>query len=393
MERSDSVPHTDTSGLQEAAVNAMYATLQTINATAASTNATPGRNDSAYILDEIGSRYFERVVSVVVPIIFGCIVILGFVGNLLVIIVVTSNKQMRNTTNLLIINLAIADLSFIIICVPFTGLIYAMTFWPFGHAWCKIYQYMVNVTAYESVYTLVLMSLDRYLAVVHPIRSMTIRTERNAYMFIILSWALIFVLNIPVLISYEVVVYNYGRENRSACVNPKLIIDIHTGRSFYGSFFAFAYVLPLALVCMLYGLMLKRLLYGVSPGGNQSSESIRCKKRVTRMVVIVVAIFAVCWMPIQLILMIQYFGTYPDSLTFIAIQIASNCLAYMNSCVNPILYAFLSDNFRKSFRKVLCYGTIQQRYDFERTTARGADVPTKSTALLNDVDKNQDVTL
>ena len=62
---------------------------------------------------------FEKIVAIVVPIIFGLIALLGLCGNLLVIIVVVSNKQMRNTTNLLIINLAVADLLFIIICVPF----------------------------------------------------------------------------------------------------------------------------------------------------------------------------------------------------------------------------------------------------------------------------------
>lgn len=103
-------------------------------------------------------------------------------------VVVAANQQMRNTTNLLIINLALADLLFIVFCVPFTASDYALPFWPFGDAWCKIVQYLVIVTAYASVYTLVLMSLDRYLAVVHPITSMSIRTEANTYWAIAVTW-------------------------------------------------------------------------------------------------------------------------------------------------------------------------------------------------------------
>lgn len=91
-----------------------------------------------------------------------------------VVLVVAANQQMRSTTNLLIINLAVADLLFIVFCVPFTGTDYALPFWPFGDTWCKIVQYLIVVTSMASVYTLVLMSLDRFLAVVYPISSMTV---------------------------------------------------------------------------------------------------------------------------------------------------------------------------------------------------------------------------
>jgi allatostatin receptor len=88
---------------------------------------------------------------------------------------------MRSTTNLLIVNLALADLLFIVFCVPFTALDYALLFWPFGEVWCKIVQYLVIVTANASIYTLVLMSLDRYLIVVHPLSSISIRTKTKTY--------------------------------------------------------------------------------------------------------------------------------------------------------------------------------------------------------------------
>lgn len=119
---------------------------------------------------------------------FGLIFIFGLVGNLLVVIVVGANQQMRSTTNLLILNLAIADLLFTIFCVPFTACDY-MSWWPFGDAWCKIVQYMIVVTAYTSVYTLVFMSFDRYLAVVHPFTSISCKN------FIIIIFFFLFLLS------------------------------------------------------------------------------------------------------------------------------------------------------------------------------------------------------
>ncbi|KAH3872922.1 hypothetical protein DPMN_036145 [Dreissena polymorpha] len=82
------------------------------------------------------------------------------------------------------------------------------------------------------------------------------------------------------------------------------------------------------------------------------------------MVIIVVVIFALCWLPLQIVFMIQHFGMFNDSITFVAIQMAYNGLAYMNSCVNPILYSFLCENVRQSFRNILCCGYSQ----YERRT-------------------------
>lgn len=103
----------------------------------------------------------EKIVAVVVPIFFGMIGVLGLIGNSLVVIVVAANPSMRSTTNILIINLAVADLLFVIFCIPFTATDFVLPYWPFGNFWCKMVQYLIIVTAYASVYTLVLMSLDR----------------------------------------------------------------------------------------------------------------------------------------------------------------------------------------------------------------------------------------
>lgn len=75
----------------------------------------------------------EKVVSIVVPIFFSIVVFVGLFGNLLVVLVVTFNKQMRNTTNLLIMNLAVADILFIVFCVPLSAVAYVLPHnWVFG---------------------------------------------------------------------------------------------------------------------------------------------------------------------------------------------------------------------------------------------------------------------
>ena len=120
--------------------------------------------------------------------------------------------------------------------------------------------------------------------------------------------------------------------------------------AFQIAFFNTSYVVPLLLICGLYVCTLKRLW---RPLGDGSGRNRRGKRRVTRMVIIVVVIFAVCWCPIQLVLLLKSLNWYHMNPSTLIIQITSHTLAYTNSCVNPILYGFFSENFRKSFHRVV----------------------------------------
>ncbi|XP_071442254.1 allatostatin-A receptor-like [Hetaerina americana] len=366
------------------------------------TSSDPGTYNFTYSDDpamEEDRHLLVHLVSIIVPVIFGIIVLVGLFGNALVVVVVAANQTMRSTTNLLIINLAVADLLFIVFCVPFTATDYALPYWPFGDAWCKIVQYLIVVTALASVYTLVLMSLDRFLAVVHPVASMSVRTQKNAAAAIGVTWVVILAASFPVIIFHGEVTHTYGGDpslqdddnvQDTSCIFLQRDEDRPDGYNrlaFQVSFFATSYVLPLALICGLYVCMLARLWRGAAPGGHVSAEGRRGRKRVTRMVVVVVAIFAICWCPIQVILVLKSVDHYEITSVSVFIQIASQVLAYLNSCVNPILYAFLSENFRKAFRKVIYCGppggmtsigganggtasrrrTQNGRFDYERT--------------------------
>ncbi|MEQ2218386.1 hypothetical protein XENOCAPTIV_002460 [Xenoophorus captivus] len=69
-------------------------------------------------------------------------------------------------------------------------------------------------------------------------------------------------------------------------------------------------------------------------------------------ILLVVTGFTICWMPHHIIAMWVEFGTFPLNNATFAFRIVSHCLSYGNSCINPILYAFLSENFRKASRQV-----------------------------------------
>lgn len=141
---------------------------------------------------------------------------------------------------------------------------------------------------------------------------------------------------------------SYAFEEQAVCT----FRQEYNHAAFQISFMLTSYAIPLTIICLLYFGMLFRLWRSVSSAG-VSRQSLRGKKRVTRMVVVVVGVFAVCWLPIQTVLLLKSLHLYEITDLTVAIQITAHVLGYTNSCVNPILYAFLSDNFRKAFRKVI----------------------------------------
>ena len=310
--------------------------------------------------DSVGQAGASTFILCLVIVLFPLTFLLGSIGNLLVIVVVYMNKHMRNSTNLLIISLAIADLCFIVCCVPFTGVILTLNEWPMGDVFCRVYNYVINVTCYAGVYTLVLMSLDRFLAVrfcSSAYKGVDLRTTKNALIVIALMWFIILMANIPILVDTGVI----NLDGQEVCLNTKIVREIleyenyTPARVFYGCFFFFGYFLPFVLICVLYGLILCYLSNRPRLGGQQSDSIKKRNQHVTRMVTIVVGVFALCWLPQHVRFLMQFFFRfYSESTAFQTFQTLATCVSYMNSCMNPILYAFLSEHFRKGFRNVIC---------------------------------------
>uniref|UniRef100_A0A183BVQ6 G_PROTEIN_RECEP_F1_2 domain-containing protein n=1 Tax=Globodera pallida TaxID=36090 RepID=A0A183BVQ6_GLOPA len=329
------------------------------------------------------TRAFEKQVGVIIPSIFGVFAFFGLIGNLLVVIVAL-NRQMRNSTNTLIIGLTCSDLMFLTLCIPFTAIDYASPVWVLPNWMCPLINYLQHSSAYFSVWTLTLMAADRFLAVVFPVESMTLRSPRNTFFVLVIVYSLILLSQIQVGRIHAVYNYTFIMDERSACSIVSITKGDASARLYFFSFNLFGYCLPLGITCVLYYFMLKRLWYAPLRGGGSSTstkalgnsvvsnsnasnsslrsrpETIRAKRKVTRLVLCVVIIWAVCWLPLNLC----FFASgliYPDTLVLrggkpiVVIQICSQVLAYCNSTLNPILYPLVSENFRKGFLRVLCF--------------------------------------
>nr|KAF6295669.1 galanin receptor 2 [Myotis myotis] len=141
--------------------------------------------------------------AVIVPTLFALIFLVGTVGNSLVLAVLLRSGRAVSTTNLFILNLGVADLSFIVCCVPFQATIYTLDGWVFGSLLCKAVHFLIFLTMHASSFTLAAVSLDRYLAIRYPLRSRELRTPRNALGAIGLIWGLSLLFSGPYLSYYR----------------------------------------------------------------------------------------------------------------------------------------------------------------------------------------------
>ncbi len=319
------------------------------------TNSTEGCGD----MMAAGDAAFEFWLYVVtVPILFGLVTVVGIIGNGLVIYVICSRQKMRTVTNLLLLNLAIADMSFILIIPPLTAYMWAMNSWPFGVLLCKTMHFLLNVSAYVTVYTLVLISVVRYLTIVYSTETIRFRTKQNMVILCVLIWAVMLSVNIPITLSYTVKDFAPGV---SMCLPVEVDNDggRKTCQSIYATFFTFAYVLPLFVIavfsfCILHHINKQRS----TMLEKKNTKSDGRKKQATRVIILVVAIFATTWLPIHIHLLVHYFhkDRTPETKIYLTLSIFWNFLAYLNSCVNPIIYNYASKDFRDSFREVVMCG-------------------------------------
>ena len=308
-------------------------------------NCTNDTNSSCeYSLgDEEDETFVFVLFSIVVPITYGLVSLIGFIGNLLVIYVILSKHKMRTVTNILLLNLALADLSFVLIVPPFTAYYWAVNVWDFGAILCKAMQYLLNVTAYVTVYTLVLISIVRYLTIVYSTQTMRFRTKQNMVIMNILIWVVMLAVNIPIIWSYMIEL-DIAKMPQCVAQNPK---------EMYANFFAWAYLLPLTVIAIFSICILRHIRKSKPTMLNKKSKSDDRKKQAARVIILVVVIFGVSWLPIHLHLLVNYFYGVPATKFYTAVSVFWNALAYTNSCVNPIIYNYASKDFRDSFREVI----------------------------------------
>ncbi|KAK9534601.1 hypothetical protein VZT92_007036 [Zoarces viviparus] len=314
------------------------------------------------------------VAGVLIPLIYIIVCVIGLGGNTLVIHIVLHYSKIESVTNIYILNLAIADELFML-GLPFLAVQNTLQSWPFGSFMCRLVMTVDSINQFTSIFCLTVMSIDRYLAVVHPIRSSRWRRPQAAKVVNGTVWAVSFLVVLPVVIFANI--QKAGGTCNIAWPQPANIwraaFIIYTS--------TVGFFCPLLIICLCYLLIVFKIRSSGKKVHATSTKRRKSERKVTRMVVIVVAVFVFCWLPFYALNIINLLVSLPSEYQGLYYFVV--VLGYANSCANPIVYCFLSDNFKRGFRKALCRSTrkVENHEPMERQQqqeGRSAIMPRES---------------
>ncbi|TSL82502.1 C-C chemokine receptor type 4 [Bagarius yarrelli] len=263
---------------------------------------------------------------------------------MLVLWVILRGSQMKSMTDVSLLNLAIADL-LLIFTLPFLAH-YARDTWVFGDAMCKLVLGVYRIGFYSGIFFIVLMSVDRYLAIVHAVFALRIRSKMFGILLSMLIWITAVAASFPELLYLGV----ENNENNLSCNSyPK---DNNHNEFRFVAFIKMnilGLLIPLCIAGFCYSMILKRL---------QTLRSSR--KFAIRLIVMVMVAFFCCWTPYNIAVLIKALeikGILNATCEFskgtqLMLQV-TEAIAYSHSCLNPFLYVFMGEKFRRHLSRLL----------------------------------------
>ncbi|XP_015804626.2 C-C chemokine receptor type 5 [Nothobranchius furzeri] len=295
-----------------------------------------------------GICVYEKHGAHFLPPLYSIFFLLGLFGNSLVIWVIACGLRLRSMTDVCLFNLAIADL--LLVCtLPFLAH-EARDKWIFGDAMCKIVLGVYHIVLYSGIFFICLMSIDRYLAIVHAVYALKARTRSFGVIAAAVTWLAGFLASFSDLI--------FLKQKTSPSMSQFCFPDIPSSWNFLGphSWRIFGLVkmnilglfIPMFILGFCYTHIILRLL---------SSRS--SKKQAIRLVLMVVAVFFCCWVPYNITSFfkaLEYLGVYASCENSNAIRLAlqvTEAIAYSHSCLNPFLYVFVGEKFRRHLLRLI----------------------------------------
>ncbi|XP_036413700.1 neuropeptide Y receptor Y2, like [Colossoma macropomum] len=306
---------------------------------------------------ELGDSTKLLGVQVILILAYSTIILLGVVGNSLVIYVVCKFKTLRTVTNFFIANLAVADLLVNTLCLPFTLAYTLLGEWKFGQILCFTLPYAQGLAVHVSTITLNVIALDRHRCIVYHLE--TRMSKDTCFLVIAVTWVISAVLASPLAIFRE-----YGIVDLSPGESIEVCGEKWPGSSTDGTLYSISmlllqYVLPLVVISFAYIRIWSKLRNHISPAGRNDRHHRR--RKTTKMLVTMVVVFAVSWLPFHAFqLAIDIDSSVLVMRDFRLLYTVFHIVAMCSTFANPLLYGWMNRNYRSAFLAVF---RCEQRLD------------------------------
>ncbi|XP_051966331.1 C3a anaphylatoxin chemotactic receptor-like isoform X2 [Xyrauchen texanus] len=262
----------------------------------------------------------------------------GIIGNGLVIFV-TGYKMKTTVNSIWFLNLAIADFIFILVLILNIVTAFYKNAWHFGDFTCKFVSFVAVLNMFASIFLLTGISLDRCLCTWVIVWAQNKRTLVKARIICTFVWFLSIACSIPFVIYRKV-----NEENEIEYCSFKASTDILKSLTTYR--FVVGFLIPFLIIASSYlaiGVRAKRLKRGT-------------QHKPFRVIIAVIMAFFICWFPFH-VQQLCYISAVQNNLrvtntTEISLSLLT-CLAYLNSCLNPILYVFMCEEYKQKLKQSL----------------------------------------
>nr|XP_012805025.1 C-X-C chemokine receptor type 6 [Jaculus jaculus] len=278
-------------------------------------------------------EHFLQFSKVFLPCMYLVVFAFGLVGNSLVLVIYFFYQKMKSLTDLLLMNLPLADLVFVC-TLPFWA--YAGTHeWVFGTVMCKTLRGIYTVNFYTSMLTLTCITVDRFTAVVLATKAFNQQAKRMMWgkVLCFIIWVVSLLVSLPQII--------YG----NVMYLDKLICIYHNGAistAVLATQMTLGFFMPLLTMVVCYSGIIMTLLHA---RGFQKHKSLK-------IILLVVAMFLLTQTPFNLAKLIQSTNwEYHAMTSFKYVILVTEAIAYLRACLNPVLYAFVGLKFQKNFWK------------------------------------------
>lgn len=318
-------------------------------------------------------------VQIILIMAYSIIILLGFIGNSLVIYMIVRYKTMRTVTNFFIANLALADLM-VDTCLPFTLAYTLLDEWKFGAVLCHLVSSAQALSVHVSILTLTVIALDRYRCIVFHLDSRI--SKKISFTIVAITWLVAALLASPLAIFRE---YRYEEipsiNLRITVCSEKWPSGNRDATIYSLSMLILQYVFPLSIICYAYIRIWFKLKSHISPSARNDTHCRR--KKTTKMLFMVVVVFAVSWLPFHAFQLAADLDMALALHDYKLLYTVFHVIAMCSTFANPLLYGWMNKNYRNGFlmffhcqkkpERLYAEGSIRGRsFTFKATTLNGS---------------------